>query len=62
MAVFKMYGTKWHLSPKNNNPACPIVKKEVDKYHLTVKKIDVTYCDSGGGRIIVSIKYYASLW
>ena len=28
MAVFKIHGTKWHLSPNNDNPAWPIYCKK----------------------------------
>ena len=47
--------TTWY----HDNPAWPIVK-EVDKYRLIIRKIDVKNGDSGGP-IIVSIKDYASL-
>ena len=60
MAVFKIHGTKWHLSPNNDNSSQPFVKKEVDKYRLTIRQVDVTNGDSGG-HIIVSIKDYESL-
>ena len=49
MNVFKIHGTKWHLSPNNDNPAWPIFKKEVDKYRLTIRKVDVKNGDSGWG-------------
>ena len=42
------------------HPAWPIAKKEVDKYRLTTRKVDVENGDSGG-HSMVSIKDYASL-
>ena len=60
MAVINIHSTKYHLCPNNDNPAWPIVKKEVDKYRLTIRKVDVENGDSGG-HSMVSIKDYASL-
>ena len=35
--LFKMNRKKWHMSIIDDNPACPIIDKEAEKYLLVVR-------------------------
>lgn len=37
--VFKIHGTKWHISPLGDNPAWPLKEEEKKKYRLALREV-----------------------
>ena len=57
-AVFKVDGKKWYMAPNDDNPAWPVEEKEIKKYRVAIREVNV---EDNETMRLVTVKEYGSI-